>query len=97
MALVGFHYEPASLDIDKLCFDKEQGIPNTREKSRKIKSVTEWCRYGECGVMGTNVECLSCATKVKSLDTFNYLIMRYDDRHAVTKRVSTTALQFYLI
>ena len=23
--------------------------------------------------------------------------MRYDDRHAVTKRVSTTALQFYLI
>ena len=56
MALVGFHYEPASLDIDEVCFDKEQGIPNTREKSRKIKSVTEWCRYGECGVMGTNVE-----------------------------------------
>ena len=36
MALVGFHYEPVSLDIDQVCFDKEQGIPNTCEKSRKM-------------------------------------------------------------
>ena len=74
MALVGFHYEPVSLDIDQVCFDKEQGIPNSRERSRKMKSVTEWCRCGKCGVIGTNIECLSCATKVKSLDTFSYLI-----------------------
>ena len=60
MALVGFWYEPVSLDVNKVCFDEEQDIPNTRKKSRKSQSVSEWCRCGECGVMDTNVECLSC-------------------------------------
>ena len=32
--LVGFQYEPVSLDVNKACFE-EQGIHNTREKSRK--------------------------------------------------------------
>ena len=41
MALVGFQYEPVSLDIAKVCFEEEQDIPNIREKSRKSQSVTE--------------------------------------------------------
>ena len=44
MALVGFHYEPVTLDVNEACFDEEQDIPNTREKSRKSQSITEWCR-----------------------------------------------------
>ena len=59
MALVGFQYKPASLDVIKVCFDEEQDIPNTREKSRKSQSVTEWRRCGKFGVMDTNAECLS--------------------------------------
>ena len=41
MALLGFQYEPVSLDVNKICIDEEQDIPNTREKSRKSQSVTE--------------------------------------------------------
>ena len=41
MALVGFQYEPVSLDVSKVCFEEEQDISNTREKSRKSQSVTE--------------------------------------------------------
>ena len=41
MALVGFQYEPVSLDVSKFCFEEEQDISNTREKSRKSQSVTE--------------------------------------------------------
>ena len=40
MALVGFYYEPVSLDVNEVCFE-EQDIPNTREKPRKSQSVTE--------------------------------------------------------
>ena len=43
MALVGFHYELVSLDINEVCFE-EQDTPKTREKSRKSKSITAWCR-----------------------------------------------------
>ena len=46
MGLVGFQYEPVSLDVNEVCFEGEQDIPNTREKSRKSQSVTEWCRCG---------------------------------------------------
>ena len=35
MALVGFQYEPVSLDVVKVCFEEEQDIPDTCEKSRK--------------------------------------------------------------
>ena len=35
MALVGFHYEPVSLDVKKVCFEEEEDIPNTREKIKK--------------------------------------------------------------
>ena len=47
MALVGFQYKSVSFDVNKVCFEEEQDIPNTREKSRKSQSVTAWCRYGK--------------------------------------------------
>ena len=40
MASVGFQYELVSLDVNKVCFDEEQKISNTREKLRKRRSVT---------------------------------------------------------
>ena len=47
-----------SLDVNDVCFEEEQDIPNTHEKSRKCQSVLEWCRCGKWGVtvMYTNVE-----------------------------------------
>ena len=56
MALVGFQYEPGSLDVNEVCFEEEQDIPNTSEKSRKSQSVTKRCGCGKWGVMQTNVE-----------------------------------------
>ena len=53
MALVGFQYESVSLDVNEVCFEEKQDIPNTREKSRKSQNVTEWCRCGKRGVMHT--------------------------------------------
>ena len=47
MALVGFKYKPMSLDVNEVCFEKEQDIPNTHKKTRKSQSVTEWCRCGK--------------------------------------------------
>ena len=47
MALLGFKYEPLSLDVNEVCFEKEQDIPNTHKKPRKSQSVTEWCRCGK--------------------------------------------------
>ena len=85
-----------SLDVNKICLDQEQDIPNSREKSRKSQSVTEWCRCGKCGVIDTNVECLNYG-KVEALGYFQLLDMRYDDRNAVTGRVSTIVAQLYLI
>ena len=41
MALVGFQYDSVSLDVNEVCFEEEQDIPNTSEKSRKSQSVTE--------------------------------------------------------
>ena len=35
MALVGFQCEPVSLDVKEVCFEEEEDIPNTCEKSRK--------------------------------------------------------------
>ena len=48
-----------SLDVNEICFDEEQDILSTREKSRKSQSVTEWCRCGKCGAMDTNIKWLS--------------------------------------
>ena len=31
MALLGFQYESVSLDVNEVCFDEEQNIPNARE------------------------------------------------------------------
>ena len=59
MALVGFQDEPVSLDVNEVCFEEEQDIPNTRE-NLKSQRVTEWCRCVKGGVMQTNVEYLSC-------------------------------------
>ena len=43
MALLGFQYEPGSLDVNKAPFEEKQDIPNTCAKSRKSQTVTEWC------------------------------------------------------
>ena len=43
MTLVAFQYGPVNLE-NEVCFEEEQDIPNIREKSRKSKSVSEWCR-----------------------------------------------------
>ena len=51
MVLVGFQCEPVSLDVKKVCFDKEEHIPYTCEKSRKSRSITEWCICEKCVVM----------------------------------------------
>ena len=37
MALVGFQYEPVSLDVNDVCFEEEQ---NMRKISRKSKGFT---------------------------------------------------------
>ena len=47
MSLKGFQFETVSLDVNEVCFEEEQDIPNTREKSWKSQSVTEWCRCGK--------------------------------------------------
>ena len=93
MALVGFQYEKVSLDANEVCFEEEQDIPNTREKSRINQSVTEWCRCGKWGVMHTNVEYLSCS-EVEALGYFQLSDMRYDDRNVVTERVTTKFCNF---
>ena len=36
IAFIGFLYEPGSLDLNEVCFDKERDVPNMYEKSRKI-------------------------------------------------------------
>ena len=48
LALVGFQNEPEFI-VNEVCFEEENDIPNTREKSRKNQSVTEWCRCGKWG------------------------------------------------
>ena len=97
MALVRFQYEPvSSLDVNEICFDQEQNIPNTRKKSIKSQNATECCRCGKCRVMDIAVECLSCG-EVEALGYFQLLDMRYVDKNVVTERVSAIVLQFFLI
>ena len=38
MALVGFQYEPVSLDVNEVCFEEAVDIPNTRENQGKVKA-----------------------------------------------------------
>ena len=61
--------EPVSLDVNKVCFEEEQDIPNTRQKSRKSQSLTKWCRCGKRDVIHKNNECLSCS-EVEALRCF---------------------------
>ena len=64
MALAVFQYKPMSLDVNKFCFDKKQGILiHVKNQER------EWCRCGKCGVMDKNVEWLSCS-EVEALRYF---------------------------
>ena len=39
MTLVGFHYQPVNLNVNEICFEEEQGISNTRDKSRTVKAL----------------------------------------------------------
>ena len=64
-------------------------------KPRKSQIVTEWCRCGKCGVTDTDFECLSCG-KVEAVGYFQLSDMTYNDRNAVTEKVSTIAFQLYL-
>lgn len=51
MALVDLKFEPVSLDVHNDCFDEEQDILNTGEKSIKSQRVIAWCRCGKCVVI----------------------------------------------
>ena len=83
--------------LSEVCFEEKQNIPNTREKSRRSLTVTEWCRSGKWDVMHTNVEYLSCG-EVEALGyLFQLSDMTYDDGNMVTERFSTAVLQPYLI
>ena len=73
-----FKNEPVSLDVNKVCFEEEQDIPITREKSRKSQSITELCRCWQWGTMYTNVEYLSCG-EVEALGYIQLLGMRLSD------------------
>ena len=96
MTLVGFQYEPVCLDENEVCFEEEQDMSNTREKSRINQNVTEWCGCGKLSVMHANVDYLKCG-EVEALGDFQLLDMRYDDKSVITERVTTTVLQLYLI
>ena len=39
MALVGLQYKPVSLDVNKVCFEEEQDIPNTLKNQEKVKAL----------------------------------------------------------
>ena len=88
MALVGFQYEPVSLDVNKACSEEEQDTSNAREKLRKRQNVTEWCRCGKWDIVRTNVEYLSFG-EIETLRYFQLLNMRYDDRNVVTEYSTT--------
>ena len=83
-----FPYEPVSLDVNKVCFEKENQIKN--------QDVATWCRCWKYAVMNTNVEYLSCG-EVQALGYSRLSDMRHNDRNAVTERVSATLQQLYLI
>ena len=80
MTLVGFHYEPINLDVNKICFEEEHDIPNTPEKSRKSQSITEWCIY----MWEMRHKYMNCS-EVEALGYFQSSDIRYNDRNMVTK------------
>ena len=84
------------MDVNEICFGEKQDIPNTCEKSRKRRRVTEWCRCDKWAVMHTNVEYFG-GIEVEALGYFQLSGMRYHDRNVVTERLSTTVLELYLI
>ena len=76
--------ERCSSSLCFACFDEEQDIPNTSEKSRKNQSVTECCECGKCRVMDIYVECLSCS----KVEVFGYfqLLDRYHGKNAINSK-----------
>ena len=89
MALVKFQYQSVSSDVNKVCFEEEQDISNTREKlKKKVQALLNGVDVGNEALMHSEVEALGY---VQLSD------MKYDDRNVVNQRVSTTALQLYLI
>ena len=91
MALVLFQHEPVSVNVNKLCFDEEQDIPNVLEKTRKSQSVTEWSRCEKCGVTGTYIECLRWG-EVEAFGCFQ--LSRYDDRSVAPKELVQQSCNF---
>ena len=45
--LVEFQYEPVSLDVNKVCFEEGQDIPDTGQNSRKSQTDTGQYSYGK--------------------------------------------------
>ena len=43
----GSRMEPVSLDVNEVCFEEEQDIPNTHQNSRNYQGNTEWYRCGK--------------------------------------------------
>ena len=39
MTLVGLQYKPVSLDVNKVCFEEEQDIPNRLKNQEKAKAL----------------------------------------------------------
>ena len=62
------------------------GIPNTHEKSTKNQSATEWYRWGKCGAMDKDAECL-CCHEVKAVEYFELLDMRNGDKYAISLKL----------
>ena len=83
MALVGFQYEPVSLDVNEVCFEEGQDIPNqpnTRETPRKShQMVAKWRRCGKWGVIYTNIKYLSYS-EVEDLRYSQLSDMKHDER-----------------
>ena len=45
MTLIGFQYEPISLDVNETCFEEEQN-PNTHENQEKLKAFVNGADVG---------------------------------------------------
>ena len=46
MSLIGFQYEPVSLDVNEVCCEEEQDIPNTRKNQGKFKALLDGVDVG---------------------------------------------------
>ena len=68
MVLVRFQYEPVSLDVNEVCLDEEQDIPNTGEKSSKSQNGQ---RHESAGLFRKKtLKKSTCAVMIRIIITF---------------------------